>query len=280
MISVIIPLYNKEKIIERTLQSVLSQDYDDYELVIVDDGSTDKSVEIVKNLLNQLNLCDRVPLISQSNGGPSKARNTGVKNTKGEWIVFLDADDELQPGAMRKFAEAIAAHGDADILDFNKYNRYGTRDVLNRHTPTGYVRNPMKECFMFRLLPGCGSTVYRRSFFLNNLYNEKIRRFEDAELILRVLDNAKKIYSSIEPTMVHIADYAEASKPRKNVEEDYFAHLDFKTGGFWRRMSVYRSFLELRLYYPEYCEEHYSKMNKRYDWLIMFKVLNALKRWL
>lgn len=90
MISVVIPLYNKEPIIKKTLNSVLSQDYSDFEVVVVDDGSTDNSVAIVESIAGP-----RIRLIKQENGGPSKARNTGVKNAKGDWIVFLDADDEL-----------------------------------------------------------------------------------------------------------------------------------------------------------------------------------------
>ena len=100
MISVIIPLYNKEPIIERSLQSVLSQDYDDFEVVVVNDGSTDRSADIVRSINDP-----RIRLIEQENGGPSKARNTGTKNARGEWILFLDADDELLPGAELFFSE-------------------------------------------------------------------------------------------------------------------------------------------------------------------------------
>lgn len=98
MISVVIPLYNKEASVERSLRSVLSQDYDDFEIVIVDDGSTDRSAEVVRAIKDK-----RIVFIQQENGGPSKARNTGVKNAQGEWIVFLDADDELQTGALEHF---------------------------------------------------------------------------------------------------------------------------------------------------------------------------------
>ena len=102
MISVIIPLYNKEQIIEKCIQSVLTQDYDDFEVVIVNDGSTDRSAEIVKRIDDS-----RIRLIEQENGGPSKARNIGVKNAKGDWIVFLDADDEFLLGALNYFRSLI-----------------------------------------------------------------------------------------------------------------------------------------------------------------------------
>ena len=121
MISVIIPLYNKEAIIERTLRSVLSQDYDDFEVVIVDDGSTDRSLAVVERELPQikgkLNVNTPVRIIRQENGGPSKARNTGVRNAKGEWIVFLDADDELLPDALKIYASIKDEHPKADVVD-------------------------------------------------------------------------------------------------------------------------------------------------------------------
>ena len=78
MISVVIPLYNKETIIEKSLNSVLSQDYSDFELIVVDDGSTDGSVAIVEKIFD-----NRIHLIRQKNSGPSKARNVGVQYAKG-----------------------------------------------------------------------------------------------------------------------------------------------------------------------------------------------------
>ena len=147
MISVIIPLYNKEKIIERTLRSVLSQDYDDYEVVIVDDGSTDGSVAVVNTLLNQQSLRDKVHLISQPNGGPSKARNAGIREAKGEWIVFLDADDELLPGALKRFAEAVDAHKDANFITFSYYVKATDGNVLPHKMEKGLYKNPFKGLF-------------------------------------------------------------------------------------------------------------------------------------
>ena len=84
MISVVIPLYNKEASIAQSLKSVLSQEHDDFEVVIVDDGSTDGSVGVVGAINDS-----RIQLIKQKNGGPSKARNTGVKNAKGSGYCFL-----------------------------------------------------------------------------------------------------------------------------------------------------------------------------------------------
>lgn len=89
MISVVIPLYNKEKQIAGTLHSVLAQTFQDFEVVIVNDGSTDRSAEVVKMLDDH-----RIRLINQNNAGVSAARNRGIAEAYGEFVAFLDADDE------------------------------------------------------------------------------------------------------------------------------------------------------------------------------------------
>ena len=125
LISVVIPLYNKEKTIKKTLNSILLQSYSNYEIVIVDDGSTDDSYSIVSNYVESNIEKQRIRLLHQENGGPSKARNTGAKHAQGEWIVFLDADDELLPDALNTFVSIIRKHPDYDIIDCNKYICYG-----------------------------------------------------------------------------------------------------------------------------------------------------------
>lgn len=270
-ISVVIPLYNKEKSIARTIESILNQTLHDFELVIVDDGSTDNSVDIVRSFSDE-----RIVLIQQKNAGPGAARNTGVRNAKADWIVFLDADDENLPDSLEFFAKMIDVHPEADIIDTGKYLRRGKELIKANHPIDGWVKNPMKECFFLRVLPGAGFSVFRKSLLARCPYNEKIRRFEDAELLLRLLDGAK-VYSSKKITSIHDFNYAEASRPRKNVEEDYFAYLDFNTGGFWRKMCVYRTYLEERIEYPEAAMRLYGHMRYRYDWLIAFKLLNKFK---
>lgn len=97
MISIIIPLYNKATSIKRTIHSVLSQSYTDFELIIINDGSTDNSAEIV----NKQFYDKRIRYIYQDNAGVSSARNRGIKEAIGEWILFLDADDILYPNALK-----------------------------------------------------------------------------------------------------------------------------------------------------------------------------------
>ena len=181
MISVVIPLYNKEASIAQSLKSVLSQEYDDFEVVIVDDGSTDGSVGVVEAINNP-----RIRLIKQENGGPSKARNTGVKNAKGEWILFLDADDEFLPGALEYFAKNINNHNDTSFIFAPFYTlRCGNKTLACKYQE-GLVENPYKEHFFGRILPRTGAFECTRELCLKEPFDENIRRFEDLEWLYRI----------------------------------------------------------------------------------------------
>ena len=93
-ISLIIPVFNTEKFLKKALESVEKQTFKYFETIIVNDGSTDKSAEIIENFAKKNK---NVTVINQSNQGLSAARNTGIKNARGEYIAFLDSDDFLMP---------------------------------------------------------------------------------------------------------------------------------------------------------------------------------------
>ena len=88
MISVVIPLYNKRGLVSQTIATVLAQTYNGYEIVVVDDGSTDGSIDEVKAIADP-----RIRIVSRQNGGVAAARNTGIKHARGEFVAFLDTDD-------------------------------------------------------------------------------------------------------------------------------------------------------------------------------------------
>ena len=154
--SVIIPLYNKAPYIRKALESVLVQTYTDYEVIVVDDGSTDDSYAIADEFVReaignglwaideenncQLPIANR--LIRQANAGVSAARNNGVAQAQGEYIAFLDADDWWEPTYLERMAQLITDYPEAGLYGMNYiyYKPGKTRVAL--HTDTGYINYP------------------------------------------------------------------------------------------------------------------------------------------
>lgn len=112
MISVVIPLYNKGHVIVNTLRTVFAQTYKDFEVVIIDDGSTDNGLSLIKEHFND----SRIRIISQSNQGVAVARDRGVRESRYNYIAFLDADDEWHPDYLKIMAEEINKYPAAGLF--------------------------------------------------------------------------------------------------------------------------------------------------------------------
>jgi glycosyltransferase involved in cell wall biosynthesis len=117
LVSVVIPLFNKEKYISSTLKSVIAQDYKNVELILIDDGSTDKGYSVACELLedNQSRF-SRVVTISTINQGQTAARNEGINQSKGEYLAFLDADDVWVYRKLSSQVEFLEANPQIDMV--------------------------------------------------------------------------------------------------------------------------------------------------------------------
>ena len=146
--SVIIPLYNKAPYVRRALESIMSQTYKDFDLIIVDDGSTDGSAAICEEYLSTPYTIHRTPIeniriISQPNSGVAKARNVGVENSSAPFVCFLDADDWWEPNFLEEIDELIKEYPDAGIYASNYiyYKPGKTHVALNLER--GYIDYPI-----------------------------------------------------------------------------------------------------------------------------------------
>ena len=144
MITIIIPLYNKEASIATALRGVLAQSYQDFEVVVVDDGSTDGGAAVVEQFDDP-----RIRLILQANGGVSAARNRGIAEARGEHIAFLDADDEWMPQFLEEIAALIAAYPECKARATNYiFNSNGVKSpTLLRKIPFAGERGVLTNYF-------------------------------------------------------------------------------------------------------------------------------------
>jgi glycosyltransferase involved in cell wall biosynthesis len=162
MFSIVIPLYNKSHTIVNTLTTVLNQTYKDFEVVIVNDGSTDHGVEIIKNNFSD----NRLIIINQTNQGVSAARNRGVAEAQFELIAFLDGDDELLPNYLFEMNKAVLKFPEAGMYccagiireaDGSKHLRFSNQ-FQNNIQQINYFENPY-------FFSNSSSTIIRKSSF-------------------------------------------------------------------------------------------------------------------
>ena len=189
MISVIVPVYNAEDYLEEAILSVFSQTYKDWELILVDDGSTDSSPEICDKAALQ---SSKVRVAHIDNGGVSHARNTGIDMSKGEYITFLDADDTLSIHALEALANT-AANYKVDIVSCNVSEVKDVKEskhIINDTNPKPILLTPVKAAAFSlyqRMIDNsvCGK-LFSHKLWERLRFNENIR-YEDLDVCYKLL---------------------------------------------------------------------------------------------
>lgn len=141
--SIIVPLYNKAPYVRKALESIVSQTYKDWECIVINDGSSDNSLEVVKNFVDDFKMYDlRFKIVDQKNAGVAAARNRGVAESHGEYVCFLDADDWWEPTFLEEMDQIIKEYPDAGIYASNYiYYKPGKTHVA-LDLPRGYMNYP------------------------------------------------------------------------------------------------------------------------------------------
>ncbi len=165
LVSVIIPVHNTEKYLKRCLESVLKQSYTKLEIIIIDDGSTDNSFEILQNY----SLIDRrIKLLKQKNQGQGKARNEALKNSTGEYIVFVDSDDRISEKMVLKLYEKIKKTN-ADFTCCRMAFEYDSGKIIN------YGKD-----FEYEILESC---IYEDANLQKNIYSSPVNKIYKKEFL-------------------------------------------------------------------------------------------------
>ena len=162
--SIIIPLYNKAPYIRKALETVCEQTYHDYELIMINDGSTDNSAIVAEEYLRTTDGID-YKIITQPNAGVAAARNNGVAQASGEYIAFLDADDWWESTYLERMAQLIKDYPEAGLYACNYYYHKDGTNIIKVDIPTGYFNYPKEYFNNFAMPVFTGATMMHRRVY-------------------------------------------------------------------------------------------------------------------
>lgn len=233
LFSIVIPLYNKGKCIADTMASVLAQTYADFEVIVVDDGSTDNGGNVVKSIAD-----NRIKYFYKDNGGVSSARNYGVAKANGEWIYILDADDFMMPNALEFFFNVLASFsGKLDVITGGYIGTTDGKSTVFKPRKRGIAKNNYRWYFLNKFYLGPGRCIVHRDVLRAYPYNESLSRFEDMELTLRMLGGLK-VYIVPNVIFEYLHDNSTLSKPSLDKCKDYTFQMIFKGKPFWAKCKM------------------------------------------
>lgn len=185
--SIIIPSYNYAHYLSRAISSIHQQADSDYEILVVDDGSADNTRHIAQQLASQH---PNIRYYYQNNQGPAAARNLGITKSAGQYIIFLDADDELLPGALREYKKMITAQPSKQVF-IGEHITQTTNGKLKKSTPQDLKIKGKEQLFVAYLFGkvsiSAGAIAIHHSVFNKVRFPEQLRSTEDIPFYAQIL---------------------------------------------------------------------------------------------
>lgn len=220
MVSVVIPTYNRAHLIEEALDSVFAQTFKDYEVILVDDGSTDGTEALVKRRYD-----GKVKMIRQENQGISGARNTGIANASGKYVAFLDSDDKWLPEKLAQQTAYMEAHPEIGLLS-TKLARYDLGDKQEVEICPSEFPKSFSELLNGRNHVPTTTTMIRRECFAKaGVFDRTLPVAEDWDLWLRISEHYGM--ACLDDVLAEHRDHAQ--KTTQNLAKTY--------EGYWRFFS-------------------------------------------
>lgn len=292
MVSIIVPVFNGEKTLSRCLDSILAQTYVDFEVILVNDGSTDRSWEICEIFAK---IDNRIRLFSQSNRGVSAARNIGIKESYGEFLTFVDCDDWIEPFMLSRMVELIESTN-VDIVFMNFYYESEDSQYIGVLNPSPLRKKDISSYPLAILLPeasiyydnvkqdhdilgaACGKLI-RKSLLDDKLqFNENLSLAEDCLFYLECFMKAKDIYIDDTPVYHYVQNSDSAIHKRHNnvvqqSEQFFRCFSDFSKKLDGINATIFNNLLKYRCYYDliRRCVDHPSSDNSFID---KYKILS------
>lgn len=199
--SFIIPAYNSEKYIEKCIISIISQNIENYEIIVINDGSSDNTLSIVEKIKKEHS---EIHIINQKNYGVSYSRNVGLKKAIGDYILFVDSDDFIEKDSLSDIEKIIQKYHNPDIIKFsyyliNKYNKKLYNYSVTRNAiieKKDYIEKIYPHIIDTFDLSGVCSTLFSKKIIKNLYFNSKIKYGEDMLFMNQALKNSDTIVFS------------------------------------------------------------------------------------
>jgi len=238
MISIVVTVYDKEDFIQKTLNSILNQTIVLNEVIIVNDGSTDKSLIII----DRMKLPSNFTVISTENRGVSEARNFGLKIIKQDYVYFVDGDDVLEPNALEIFSNTIKKSPDYSLYAANRKNEKGERKINNMPSKTFSFHQHLKHLIQFQNLCWTSAVVVNIRIASDVQFNAEFSHGEDRDFFMNVLQMSPGYWIN-KIVATYISDPIGLSAKPISFEEDLY----------WKRIREHRQELSHHLYFYYYC---------------------------
>lgn len=255
-ISIIIPVYNAEMTLKKCVDSIMVQEYKDFELILIDDGSKDMSSQICDEYAAK---DKRIKVIHKQNGGVSSARNAGLEIAQGQWITFVDSDDYLSDHYLFGLKDSMA---DLVICNYQNIIESQVSDGFSVKECKGFsLKQLIRENLTNTILRAPWAKFYRREFVGNIRFHEDMRIGEDACFVFQYLAKCRRYDISSESRYyVNVAEVAADIKYAVSV--DYAVHsLRHLQGAFDGLVLLHGISKELFFYYIGY----FKRISKN-DW--------------
>lgn len=206
-VSIIIPAYNAERFLERCVNSILQQTYEELEILIINDGSLDRTLE----LCNQYKERDeRIQVINQANKGVAATRNVGLRNVTGDYILFVDADDWIEPNMVERLVNAISGQEAMDIAFCSSDNAEMPEQVVKRIDSPVELWNKEKQQEEFlihkRMTGMLWNKLIRTKLFIDISFDETVGYGEDAQVLWKVLKKSRNMIVLQDVLYHHVLD--------------------------------------------------------------------------
>ncbi len=217
-VSIIIPIYNAEKFLKKCIDSVIQQDYNNIEIILINDGSTDNSEDVCKNYFKN----DKVKYFLKKNEGVSKARNLGIKNATGKYITFVDADDYVEKNYISTLVSCIQKdHYDLAICNYYENDDINIHEIIDRKDAFISIMNKkLYKGFLWNKL-------YKLKIIKDNFlkFNESVHVCEDLLFNYQYIDNCDKNFIFTPEKLYHYVQH-DGSALHKKLSLKYLSIVD------------------------------------------------------